>query len=81
MNRSVASIYTISKNWCFASHLQEHHHDDAHEGVRGVCEGGWAGGHGNKGPTHEPEVNQCCSGAKWVPIEVLEKGYDHIFGL
>ena len=52
-----------------------------HEGARDVCVRGWVGGHGTKAPTHEPEVNQCCSGAKWVPIEVLEEGYGHRFGL
>ena len=31
--------------------------------------------------THEPVVNKCCSSAKWVPIEVLEEGYGHRFGL
>ena len=32
---------------------------------------------------HRPyhEANQSCSSAKWVPSEVLEEGYGHIFGL
>ena len=37
--------------------------------------------YGNKDPRHGTEVNQCCSGAQWVPIEVLEDGYFHRIGL
>ena len=37
--------------------------------------------YGNKDPRHGTEVNQCCSGALWVPIEVLEDGYGHRIGL
>ena len=36
---------------------------------------------GNKGLKHGTEVNQYCSGALWVPIEVLEDGYGHRIGL
>ena len=36
---------------------------------------------GNKDLKHGTEVNQCCSGAQWVPIEVLEDGYGHRIGL
>ena len=36
---------------------------------------------GNKGLKYGTEVNQCCSGAQWVPIEVLEDGYGHRIGL
>ena len=28
-----------------------------------------------------PEAHQCCSGAQWVPIEVLEDGCGHRIGL
>ena len=37
--------------------------------------------YGKEDLTHEPVVNKCCSSAKWVPIEVLEEGYGHRFGL
>ena len=37
--------------------------------------------YGNKDPRHGTEVNQCCSGAQWVPIEVPEDGYGHRIGL
>ena len=37
--------------------------------------------YGNKDLKHGTEVNQCCSGAQWVPIEVLEDGYGHRIGL
>ena len=36
---------------------------------------------GNKDLKNSTEVNQCCSGAQWVPIEVLEDGYGHRIGL
>ena len=36
---------------------------------------------GNQGLKYGTEVNQCCSGAQWVPIEVLEDGYGHRIGL
>ena len=36
---------------------------------------------GNKDLKHGTEVNQCCSSALWVPIEVLEDGYGHRIGL
>ena len=36
---------------------------------------------GNKDLKHGTEVNQYCSGAQWVPIEVLEDGYGHRIGL
>ena len=36
---------------------------------------------GNKDLKNGTEVNQCCSGAQWVPIEVLEDGYGHRIGL
>ena len=36
---------------------------------------------GNKDLKHGTEANQCCSGAQWVPIEVLEDGYGHRIGL
>ena len=36
---------------------------------------------GNKDLKHGTEVNQCCSGAQWVPIEVPEDGYGHRIGL
>ena len=37
--------------------------------------------YGNKDLKYGTEVNQCCSGALWVPIEVLEDGYGHRIGL
>ena len=37
--------------------------------------------YGNKDLKLGTEVNQCCSGAQWVPIEVLEDGYGHRIGL
>ena len=37
--------------------------------------------YGNKVFKLGTEVNQCCSGAQWVPIEVLEDGYGHRIGL
>ena len=36
---------------------------------------------GNEYLRHEPVANKCCSSVKWVPNEVLEKGYGHRFGL
>ena len=36
---------------------------------------------GNKDLKHGTEANQCCSGAQWVPIEVLEEEYGHRIGL
>ena len=46
-----------------------------------VREGRWVGGHDDKDLTDCTEAKQCYSGAKWVPIEVLEEGYGHSFGL
>ena len=37
--------------------------------------------YGNNDLRYGTEVNQCCSGAQWIPIEVLEDGYGHRIGL
>ena len=38
--------------------------------------------YGNKDlKKHGTEVDQFCTGAQWVPIEVPEDGYGHIIGL
>ena len=37
--------------------------------------------YGNNDLKHGTEVNQCCSSALWVPIEVLEDGCGHRIGL
>ena len=39
------------------------------------------GHHGNKDLTPGTVANQYASGAKWVPVEVLEEGYGQRFGL
>ena len=51
--------------------------DDLGEGVSEEA----FGLYGNKDLKYGTEVNQCCSGALWVPIEVLEDGYGHRIGL
>ena len=39
------------------------------------------GHHGNKGPTQFTVIKQWSSIAHWVPVDMLEKGYGHRFGL
>ena len=35
--------------------------------------GTWPGHHGKVPSTHDPEAKQCCSGAQWVPLGMLEE--------
>ena len=41
----------------------------------------WSGCHGNSALTTHPVVNQCCSGAQWVLLGMLEEGCGLRLGL
>ena len=52
----------------------------AAEAVRHVVRW-WSGRHGSSALTTHPVVNQYCSGAQRITIEVPEEGYGHSLGL